>query len=255
MIVETRDVAGGVRILTLNRPPAHAIDHALLDQLGAACERAAGEENVRAVVLTGSGRFFCGGLDLKRISAEGGAGDLEFGLGCEDGLFSLWTLPKPTVAMINGHAVAGGAILALACDLRIACSGDARIGLNEVAIGLAFPTGAWEIVRAALTQPQARRVVLGARLHAPEVARDLGIVDEVLGPDRLEETCLERARTLGAYPAQAYAHSKRALQRAAIARVRGETVLQRRALVDIWTSPETVQTLRDRLAEVSRRSS
>ncbi len=255
MTVETRDDTGGVRILTLNRPPAHAIDRQLLDELGTACETAAADENVRAVVLTGSGKFFCGGLDLKRISAEGGAGDLEFGLGCDDGLFSLWTLPKPTIAMINGHAVAGGAILALACDLRVAGSGDAKIGLNEVAIGLAFPTGAWEIARAALTQQQVRRVILEARLHAPEIARELGLVDEVVEPDRLEETCLEHARTLGGYPAQAYAHSKRTLQHAAIDRVHGESVSQRRALADIWTSPETVQTLRNRLAGIGRRSS
>jgi enoyl-CoA hydratase/carnithine racemase len=255
MTVETRDDTGGVRILTLNRPPAHAIDRQLLDELGAACEAAAADENVRAVVLTGSGKFFCGGLDLKRISAEGGAGDLEFGLGCDDGLFALWTLPKPTIAMINGHAVAGGAILALACDLRVAGSGDAKIGLNEVAIGLAFPTGAWEIARAALTQQQVRRVILEARLHAPEIARELGLVDEVVEPDRLEETCLDHARTLGGYPAQAYAHSKRTLQHAAIDRVHGELVSQRRALADIWTSPETIQTLRNRLAEIGRRSS
>lgn len=143
MLVESRDLGDGVRILRLNRPPANAINAEFLGALGEQCKAARDDENVRAVIVAGNGRFFSGGLDLK----EAASGAIRVGSlagSQDDGLFMLWTLPKPTVAMVNGHAIAGGVIIALACDFRITQSGNHRFGLNEVAIGLAFPRGAFE---------------------------------------------------------------------------------------------------------------
>jgi Enoyl-CoA hydratase/isomerase len=137
MLVESRDLGDGVRILRLNRPPANAINAEFLGALGAQCKAARDDENVRAVIVAGNGKFFSGGLDLKETaSGANRVGNLAGSQ--DDGLFMLWTLPKPTVAMVNGHAIAGGVIIALACDFRIAQSGNHRFGLNEVAIGLAF---------------------------------------------------------------------------------------------------------------------
>jgi enoyl-CoA hydratase len=255
MVIETRDETGGVRVLILNRPPANAINAGLLQELERACGEAERDDAVRAVVLTGgAGKFFCGGLDLKAVIAAGGAAPWSVNLGRNDGVFALWTLSKPTVAMINGHAIAGGTILALACDVRIAAHGNAKIGLNEAAIGLAFPIGAFEIARLALTNQQARRVLLEAELHLPEAAREAGLVDEIVDPARLEEACLERARRLGAYPRAAFVHSKRALQHEAVERVRNETPAQQRAVVSVWTSEETSQVLAAQLAGISKGS-
>jgi enoyl-CoA hydratase/carnithine racemase len=249
MAIEIRDVDGGVRFLTLNRPPANAIDLHLLQELHDVCEAAKNDDAVRAVVVTGAGKFFCGGLDLKAVTGQAGTGS---GFGSQgDGVFALWTLPKPTVAMVNGHAIAGGGILALTCDVRIAARGNAKIGLNETAIGLPLPTGAMEITRLALTDQQARRVVLGAELHSPEVARDLGIIDEAVDPPDLERVCLERARLLGAYPRQAYAYNKRVLQQQAVAAVQGETDAQRRDIFEVWTSTETMQAVMKQLSGIS----
>lgn len=251
--VETGDEAGGVRVLRLNRPPANAITLELLQDLETACQAAAGTPEVRAVVVTGSGKFFSAGLDLRALSTDAGARLRSGRFGSGDGLSALWTLPKPTVAMINGHAVAAGGVIALACDFRVSARGPFKIGLNETAIGLAFPLGAFEVAQLALTSEQARRVMLEAGLHEPDRARELGLVDEVVEADDLKSTCLERARRLGRYPAQAYAHTKEALQRAAVERVRNETDAARRAVVDVWSSPETVQTLMAQLADLGRK--
>jgi len=249
--IETRDVDGGVRILTLNRPPANAINPELLADLAAACAAAAGDDAVRAVVVTGAGKFFCGGLDLKALTTAG-QGETGSGFGGQgDGVFALWTLPKPTVAMVNGHAIAGGGILTLTCDARIAARGNAKIGLNETAIGLPLPTGAMEITRLALTNAQARRIALEAELHGPEAARELGVIDDVVEPADLERVCLEKARLLGSYPRAAYAYNKRVLQQAAVAAVVGETEEQRRAIRDVWLSPETAQKLIEQLSGIS----
>ncbi|MCH7511503.1 MAG: enoyl-CoA hydratase/isomerase family protein, partial [Chloroflexi bacterium] len=136
--VRREDREGGVRLLTLDRPPANAIEETLLGDLSAALEDARADDAVRALVLTGSGRFFCGGLDLSAARPDDDFGRLlldEF----RDAHVRLLTMPKPTLAMVNGHAIAGGLILMLACDYRLGLDGDYRIGLNEVAIGAPFP--------------------------------------------------------------------------------------------------------------------
>ncbi|HVN86482.1 MAG TPA: enoyl-CoA hydratase/isomerase family protein [Candidatus Binatia bacterium] len=250
MHIETRDLDGGVRILTLNRPPANAIDPTLMQDLFAACDAAKSDDSVRAVIVTGTGRFFCGGLDLKAVTGQAGTGS---GFGSAgDGVFALWTLPKPTVAMVNGHAIAGGGIVTLACDVRIAARGNAKIGLNETAIGLPLPTGAMEIARLALTDQQVRQVVLGAELFSPDRARELGMIDEVVEPADLERVCIERARLLGSYPRQAYAYNKRTRQRHAVAAVRNESEEQRRETFAVWTSDETMQAVMKQMSGISR---
>lgn len=251
MIVECKDLDGGVRVVTLNRPPANAINGELLAELYTACEAAKNDDGVRAVVVTGAGKFFSGGLDLKQVTAETGAFGPEFGR--RDGIFALWTLPKPTVAMVNGHAIAGGGILCLACDVRIAARSNIKIGLNEAAIGLSFPTGAYEIAALALSNQQARRVLLEAGLHGPDAARDVGMIDEVVEPADLERVCFERARLLGSYVRAAYAHTKRSLQRDAVQRVLNETDEQRRATAEVWTSPETMRAVMTQLSKVSKK--
>ena len=162
MLVEAKDIGDGVRMLTLNRPPANAIDRGFNRALAEQCDAARADAAVRAVIVAGNGRFFSGGVDLR--AGESGEMVANLGGGPEDGVFALWTLPKPTVAMVNGHAIAGGTIIALACDFRITCEGRHKFGLNEVSIGLVFPQGAFEIARMALTPRALRDAALGAEL-------------------------------------------------------------------------------------------
>src|SRR6266542_859223 len=132
--VRAEDRSGGVRVLTLDRPPANAEDVTLLADLSAALDDAGADSSVRAVVLTGAGKFFSGGFDLSAARA----GDDEVAVLTtlfRDTHVKLLTLRKPTIAMMSGHAIAGGLILVLACDYRLGLDGDYMIGLNEVAIG------------------------------------------------------------------------------------------------------------------------
>lgn len=251
MTVESKDIDGGIRILRLTNPPANAFNRALLTDLGAAMEAAANDERVRAVVLTGAGKFFSGGLDLTEVTAPSQREVFGSTFGSNDGIFALWTLPKPTVAMVNGHAIAGGAILCLACDVRIAARGQTKIGLNEVAIGLPFPIGAYEIAALALSNQQARRLLLDAELHTADAARGLGVLDEVVEPADLERVALERARLLASYSATAYAETKRRLQQAAVQRVLSETGEERRATARIWASAEVQAILKQQLSRLA----
>lgn len=238
MLVESRDVGDGVRMLILNRPPANAINTEFLSALGAQCKAAHEDKNVRAVIVQGNGKFFSGGLDLKEAaSGSNRVGNLAGSR--DDGLFMLWTLPKPTVAMVNGHAIAGGVIIALACDFRITHAGSQRFGLNEVAIGLAFPRGAFEIARLALDNEQLRWTMLEAGLFDPGRAKEMGIVDEIIEPQQLEARCIEAAKRLGANGRLAYAHTKLRIQAEAVARVLNQDVEEVHEVGRIAQSEET----------------
>ncbi len=252
MAVESRDIAEGVRILTLNRPPANAISFELLDGLSQACRAAREDQSVRAVIVTGAGKFFSGGIDLKQaVTGQSRLG--RFVGSREDGVFALWTLPKPTIAMVNGHAIAGGVIIALACDFRVAAQDGPRLGLNEVAIGLPFPIGAFEIAKLALGNRQLRYAMLEAQLCDPRRALELGFVDELAAPEMLETRCVEMAQRLGRHGQLAYAHTKRAIQREAVARTLAQTDSEAREIGDISTSAETLQLLQAQVSSISKR--
>src|SRR5207245_4150605 len=121
---------------------------------------------------------------------------------------ALLALPKPTVAMVNGHAIAGGLVLALACDYRLGLDGDYKIGLNEVAIGASYPKVALEITRLRLAHQRASELLLGAALYPAGQAIRLGVVDELFPADKLEDTVMRRAERMGAFPREAYVHTK-----------------------------------------------
>ena len=233
------DREGGVRLLTLDRPPANAIDKTLLTDLSAALDDARTDDAVRTVVLTGAGEFFCGGLDLAQLPRDGESIRLLVDL-YRDSHLALLTFPKPTIAMVKGHAIAGGLIMVLACDWRLGLGGDYRIGLNEVAIGAAFPKMAFEIVRLRLTHAQASELLLGAALYPASHAIRLGVVDELLPPDSFEATVLSRAAYLGTYPREAYAHTKAALIAEAVARVKAETAEEAARAAAVWMMPESL---------------
>jgi enoyl-CoA hydratase len=230
---------GGVRLLALDRPPANAIERTLLTDLSAALDDARADDAVRAVVLTGAGEFFSGGLDLAQIPRDGES-IRQLAEFYRDSHLGLLTFPKPTVAMVNGHAIAGGLIMVLACDCRLGVNGDYRIGLNEVAIGASFPKMAFEIVRLRATHAQASELLLGAAIYPASHALRLGVVDELLPPDNFEATVLSRAAHLGTYPREAYAHTKAALMAETVARVEAETAGEAARAAAVWMMPESL---------------
>jgi enoyl-CoA hydratase len=220
-------------------PPANAIDTTLLTDLSAALDDARTDDAVRAVVLAGAGEFFCGGLDLAQLPRDGQSMRLLLDL-YRDSHVKLLTLPKPTVAMVNGHAIAAGLILVLACDCRLGVEGDYRFGVNEVAIGAAFPRLPFEIVRLRLTHAQASELLLGAALYPPSHALRLGVMDGLLPTGSFEATVFSRAAHLGAYPREAYAHTKAALVAEAMARVEAETDGEIARAAAVWMMPESL---------------
>jgi enoyl-CoA hydratase/carnithine racemase len=250
--VRRDDHPGGVGLLTLDRPPANALDEALLADLGAALDEARTDDGVRALVLTGAGAFFSAGFDLTSPRRDAVAAAAMRAL-YRDTHVKLLEFPKPTVARLAGHAVAGGLVLVLACDYRLGREGDYRVGLNEVAIGASFPRVALEIVRLRLPHARASELALGAALYPASQATRLGIVDELLPADAFDATVLRRAARLGASPRDAYAHTKAGLVADALARVAAETPADEAHGAAVWTSPESRTARAAQRAKLARR--
>jgi enoyl-CoA hydratase/carnithine racemase len=236
--IRTDDRDDAVRVLTLDRPPANAIDETLLSDLATALDAARADDAVRAVVLTGSGAFFSGGFDFAARRRDDEVAQDLYTL-YRNAHLKLLALPKPTVAMVNGHAIAGGLVLVLACDYRLGLDGDYRVGLNEVAVGASFPRAAFEIVRLRLPHARVSELILGAALYPSSHALRLGIVDELFPAEKFEETVLRRAARLSAFPRDAYAHAKAALVAAAVARIESETPEEALQTMAVWITPES----------------
>ncbi|MGW5158281.1 enoyl-CoA hydratase-related protein [Nonomuraea wenchangensis] len=212
------DVSDAVATVTLDRPDAmNSLTTELKGALLDALRRAADDRAIRAVLLTGAGRAFCAGQDLREH-----ADNLEAGRGLDDTVRRhynpvvelLTTMPKPVVAAVNGVAAGAGASLAFACDLRVA-SEKAKFALAFTGIGLAPDSGAsWTLQRLVGLGRAAELMLLGEPLDAAR-ALELGLVTRVVPADDVLKTAYELAARLAQGPTVAYAATKRALAHAA----------------------------------------
>jgi 2-(1,2-epoxy-1,2-dihydrophenyl)acetyl-CoA isomerase len=216
VMVRTHD---GVGLIQLNRPEKmNAIGALTRQQLGDAIKQAERDDAVRVVVLTGSGRAFCSGADVTEMASGGGMRtpeDVGNVLRNEymPMLTRLRTMPKPTIAAMNGPAVGIGASYALACDIRIATP-EAYLMEAFINIGLAPDGGvSWLLPRLAGTGIAYEMFFTGKALSAEEAHR-LGVVNRVVPADRLEAEVRDFAGQLAKQPRQALAAAKRAVNHA-----------------------------------------
>jgi enoyl-CoA hydratase len=186
------------------------------------------------VVFTGAGRAFSAGVDLKRI-ADGGMDYVRaFRPSLSAAVKAVFDHPGPVVAAINGHAIAGGCVLAAACDLRLMSGGT--IGLSEMRVGVPFPAVPLEVMRH-LTGPAVRRLVWNAELLAPAEALAIGLIDEVVTPPELAAAALAAAQRLARIPAEVFAVTKRQLQGPARDRLASVSQADDDASTRMWASP------------------
>jgi 2-(1,2-epoxy-1,2-dihydrophenyl)acetyl-CoA isomerase len=204
------EIAGGVATLTLNRPEAlNALNGALRGELLAALKSAGRDEGIRAVVITGAGRGFCAGADLR-----GGDAERAFRRVLTDEYNPLMTairdLPKPVAAAVNGVAAGAGVSLALSADVVVAAE-DARFVPAFGRIGLVPDSGLARMLVRGVGRHRAFEILMGERQLGAGEARDLGLVAAVVPADRLADTAGELARRLAEGPTVAIGMTKRLL--------------------------------------------
>jgi enoyl-CoA hydratase len=220
----------GVTTIRIDHPPVNAFDLALVDDAVATVRSIDGP-----IVLTGAGSCFSAGVDLRAI-LDGGADYTDRFLAALAAAFlAVFDHPAPVVAAINGHAIAGGCVLAMAADFRLMSSG--MIGLSEVAVGVPFPVAALEISRYSMG-PSVTRAVLHADNVDVLTAAERGWIDEVVAPDDLLIRAGEIARALGQHSATAYAAMKMQLHRHVRAAIDAGAELDANVR-EIWKTAET----------------
>ncbi|MFT3768094.1 MAG: crotonase/enoyl-CoA hydratase family protein [Minicystis sp.] len=211
---ELRD---GVAVVGMDDGKANALSYAMLEALHGALDRA--DREASAVVLAGRPGRFCAGFDLKTMMAGPESAQALLTKGAEL-LLRLYAHPQPIVAASTGHALAGGALVLLTCDLRLGARGDFRIGLNEVAIGLPVPILAHELARDRLAKSALTDAVLFARVYNPDEATAAGYLDRVVDAERVLDEAVSEARRLGQLPRPSFSQSKRSLRRETIKYIR-----------------------------------
>jgi enoyl-CoA hydratase len=177
------------------------------------------EKEAQALLIVGRPGCFSAGFDLPVLRRGGDAASELFLAGAELAV-RLYAFPCPVVIACTGHAVAMGAILCLSADTRIGADGDYKIGLNEVAIGLALPDLGVELARERLSKRHLSRAVLQAQLYTPREAVDVGFLDRVTSPETLIDESIEEAGRLASLDSAAFRNTKLRLRGDAIARIR-----------------------------------
>ena len=208
----------GVVVLTVDRPPANAMDVALLRDVLEAIEQVA-DDMPRALVLAGREGFFSAGADLKAVPGYGPEDQREMVQSINAMALGAYELPCPVVGAITGHAIAGGLVLALCTDIRVASSAG-RYGLTEVKVGVPYPQAAIGVVAAELPPHAARVLALGNELIDAAECRRLGVFDEVVEPHEVVSRAREVAAGLAAFPPDVYSRTKGDLREETIARLR-----------------------------------
>jgi enoyl-CoA hydratase len=246
-VIEIQTV-GTVRVLALSSGRVNALDVELLEELTAAI-RELQDSGAGALVVTGAGRVFCAGVDLNRVLQGGSDYTDRLIPALSDAFVAMFCYPGPTVAAINGAAIAGGCVLACACDRRL-IGPDAQIGASEVRVGVPFPAAALEVVRYACGD-HAEEVLLGGGLYRGADAIASGLAHRAIADD-LVEAAVAEASDLGEISVDAYRHTKAQLRAPTLARISDAGGIDREVR-QLWGADQTRQRIADSLERLRRR--
>ena len=210
--------------------------------------------DAKAVVLTGQGKMFSAGVDLHPAERRRRRLHPQLSAGAARLYDAVFFHPKPVVAAINGHAIAGGAVLACCADRRIMAREGGRIGVTELLVGVPFPALAFEIVRFAVPPRYLPEFTCSGATYATDAALERGWVDEIVGPERAARATRSRSRR--SWPRCRRRPSRRPKSRSASRRpsaMRASGAATDKAVTDIWTAPETLAHIRDYVARTLKK--
>lgn len=186
---------GHVWVFTMDEGQ-NRITASLLDRWSEVLDQVEQADTPRALVVTGSGRFWSTGLDLEEVNAYSVSERIRFMNRFDRILGRILTSPFVTVAALNGHTIAGGALLALAHDYRIMRSDRGFMSLPSIDVGIAFTPGMSALISAKVPQPAAHDLVVSCRQIGGEEALSLGVVNQVAAPESILQRSIELAASM-----------------------------------------------------------
>ncbi len=237
------ELGGGIATIVLHRGKVNALNSAVIEELSTAFRTLQNDAEAGAVVLTGRGKFFSFGFDIPEFLSYTREEFTRFLTSFTTLYRDLFIYPKPLVAALNGHAIAGGCMITLACDRAIMVEGSAKISLNEIGFGASVFAGSTEMLRFR-TGSRASDILYSAAMYSPAEAREIGLVAEVVAPDALLERAREIAGEMASKRPAAFASIKSLLRKPVADAMAGREAASIREFVDIWYSEPTWTNLR-----------
>lgn len=222
------EVVQDCAVVRMNTNKVNVQNDQFFADLHGAFDRLESEFNELPVVLTGQGNTFSAGIDFQYSFNIFGSGNpvaiRDWYRSYRETNLRIFNYPRPTVAAVNGHAIAGGLITALDCDFRVAARKPGKFGLNEVPIGIPMPSAYVEIIKYALGEQVGALTTLRGKLYSFEEAESLGFFHEVVEEEKLLTKAIEYARCITPDCNTAYAMSKRALQDSVMRQIHERTI-------------------------------
>jgi Delta3-Delta2-enoyl-CoA isomerase len=232
-----------VATLTLSRGKVNALNEAMVEELYDHLETIETDETLKAAILTGQGSFFTFGFDIPEFlsySREAFTGYLNKFTNLYRYLF---TFSKPVIAALNGHTVAGGCMLATACDYRLMVGGKAKIALNELNFGSSVFAGSAAMLEYCVGSPNAQKVLYTGKMYSAEEAMNLGLVDRITTIEDLPHESMRVALDFAAKDASAFRSIKELLRKPVIEAIKGSEEASIQTFVNIWYSESTWKNL------------
>lgn len=230
----------GIATIRLARDKVNALNEEVVACLEENFKTFEQDDGIRSVILTGTGKFFSFGFDIPEFLSYSKE-SFERYVTAFARLYSyIFLFPKPVIAALNGHTIAGGCMLALACDHRVMIEGKARISLNEIGFGSSVFAGSVEMLRYCVGSKNAQDALFSGTMYSAREAREIGLIDEVAETeDRVLPMAIEAARRLGGKDPRAFASVKGLLRREIAERIAGQESRSIREFLDIWYSEST----------------
>lgn len=240
--VENND---GVATVRIERGKVNAINGALVAELGTRLAALEKDPAVRAVILTGTGKFFSFGFDVPEFLSFTKEQFTEFLEGFTGLYTDLFLYSKPVIGALNGHTVAGGCMLSLACDYRVMASGKARISLNEITFGAAVLAGSAEMLRFSAGSANAAKILYSGAMYSAEEARRLSLIHEVADESALFAAAEKIAGEFAAKPPEPFSEIKSLLRKPVAEAMKVQEAGSIQRFVDIWYSEPTWANLKN----------
>lgn len=234
----------GVAVVRLQRGKVHALNDHVVEELFAVFTELEDDAAVGAVIFTGTGKFFSFGFDIPGFM-DYSRDDFRRYLEKFTGLYRyLFLFPKPVVAALNGHTVAGGCMLATTCDYRVMAAGKARISLNEVTFRSSVFAGSVVILKHCVGPRNAEKILESGAMYSAEQAQAMGLVDLVAPEENVMAEARRVAAGFAATAGPAFASIKRLLRASVLAGIDAAEKESIDEFIDIWYSPATRENLK-----------
>ncbi len=234
-----------IAIVTLSRGKVNALNEVMVEEINRCFKDIEKDESVKAIILTGQGKFFSFGFDIPEFLSYSRESFIKYLTKFVDLYRYIFLFPKPVVASLNGHVVAGGCMLATACDYRIMISEKAKISLNELNFGSSVLAGSVEMLKYCVGQRNAENILFSGVMYSAEEASQLGLVDQISPQEDLAEDAVKVAKDFAGKNTRTFKSIKGLLRRRVVEEMvkkEKDSILE---FVDIWYSKETWKNLQE----------